>query len=161
VALNAGTVGALTGLGFGITPIAPSTLTGLDATFPILREGDLSAGLIYHSGGLAFTKGGKTTDIGDFIINLTTDKITGSVNGSASTTTPFFDIGAGDVLTLDPTLAAALVSIYSVPNLSGTTIGVATVNVTLAPEPGSAMLSGLAALGGLALLRRRKAQLAA
>ena len=134
VALNAATVGALVGIGFGIAPIAPSTLTGLDATFPILKEGDLTAGLIYHSGGLVFTKGGTTTDIGSFIINLVTDKVTGSVNNSATDTTPFFDIGAGDVLSLDPTLASALVSIYGVPNLSGATIGVATVDVTLAPR---------------------------
>jgi hypothetical protein len=158
VALDAATVGALTGLGFGISPISPSTLTGLDAVFPITGGNTTTA--IYHSGGLAFTKGGITTDISDFTINLLTDKITGNVNTATGSTTTFFDIGAGDVLKLDATLAGALVSIYGIPNLTGADIGTATINATLAPEPATGALSGLAALAAVFILtrNRRRAQ---
>jgi hypothetical protein len=157
VALNAATVGALTGLGFGIAPISPSTLTGLDAVFPITGGNTTTA--IFHSGGLAFTKGGKTTDISDFTINLLTDKITGNVNTATGSATPFFDIGAGDVLTLDATLGAALVSLYGIPNLTGADIGTATINATLAPEPATGAIAGLTALAAAFILtRRRRAQ---
>jgi hypothetical protein len=156
VALDAATVGALTGLGFGISPISPSTLTGLDAVFPITGGNTTTA--IYHSGGLAFTKGGKTTDISDFTINLLTDKITGNVNTATGSTTTFFDIGAGDVLTLDATLGGALASIYGIPNLTGAEIGTATINATFAPEPATGTVAGLTALAAFLLTRRRRAQ---
>jgi hypothetical protein len=156
VALNSGTVTALVGLGFSIAPIAPSTLTGLDAVFPI--TGGNTTSQIFHSGGLAFTKGGITTDISDFTINLLTDTITGNVNSATGSTTPFFDIGAGDVLTLDPTLASALVSTYGIVNLSGFTIGVATVSPTLAPEPATWMLAGVSAFFALLIVRKRPRQ---
>lgn len=156
VAFDAATVGALTGLGFGISPISPSTLTGLDAVFPITGGNTTTA--IYHSGGLAFTKGGVTTDISDFTINLLTDKITGNVNTSTGSTTTFFDIGGGDVLTLDATLGGALASIYGIPNLTGAEIGTATINATFAPEPASGAIAGLAALAAFILTRRRRAQ---
>ena len=147
VALDSATVDALVGLGFGIAPVAPGTLTGLEAVFPI-TGGNLSEGLIDHSGGLAFTKGGTTTDITDFVINLNTDILSGSVNGGSGLV-PFFDIGAGDVLTLNPTLAGALTTIYGVPDLTGATIGTATVALTSVPEPSTwaLMLMGFAGLG--------------
>jgi hypothetical protein len=156
VALDSSTVTTLGGLGFGIAPIPPATLTGLDVDFPI-SGGNLSAGLIDHSGGLAFTKGGTTTDISDFVIDLNKDVLSGFVNGG-TTLTPFFDIGAGDVLTLNSTLAGALSSIYDIPNLTGATIGTATVTITSVPEPSTwgMMALGFAGLGFAAW--RRNAQ---
>ncbi len=147
VALNTTTVSALTGLGFSIAPISPATLIGVTATFPI-TGGDTSTGIIDHSGGLAFTKSGVTADIEDFVINLTTDKLTGSLIAGATmaTNVPFFDIGMGDALTLDPTLAATLSSAYGIPNLSGAAIGIATVSPTLAPEPATLSMAGVAIL---------------
>ena len=153
VALDSTTVGDLVGLGFSIAPIAPATLTGLDAEFPI-TGGDLSMGIIDHSGGLGFTKGGVTTDITDFEINLNTDILSGLVNGGA-TLTPFFDIGKGDVLTLNSTLAGALSSIYGIPDLTGATIGTATVSISSVPEP-SAWAMMLLGFGGLGFAGYRR-----
>ena len=158
VALDSSTVTALGNLGFTVAAIPPATLSGLDADFPI-TGGNLSAGLIDHSGGLAFTKGGVTTDISDFVINLNTDVLSGFVN-SGTTLTPFFDIGAktatGYPLTLDATLAGALTSIYGIPNLTGAPIGDATVTITSVPE---ASTWGMMALGfaglGFAAWRRK------
>jgi hypothetical protein len=154
VTLNSATVGALTGLGFSIAPIAPASVTGLSAVFPI-TGGDTTTD-ITHSGGLAFTKGGVTTDISDFTINLTNNTLTGDVNGASGSSTPFFDIGAGAVLTLDPTLAGALSSIYGIPNLSGATIGTATINAVTTPEPASFVFVGLGLLAAGATARLRK-----
>lgn len=153
VDLNGNTVNALVGLGFSIAPIAPATLTGLDAVFPI--TGGTTTTDITHSGGLAFTKGGVTTDISDFEINLLNDTITGNVNSATGSTTTFFDIGAGDTLTLDATLAGALSSIYGVPNLTGASIGTATVAAVTTPEPGSLALAGLGIVAAGILSRRR------
>jgi PEP-CTERM motif-containing protein len=153
VALNSATATALVGLGFTITPVSPATLAGLTADFPITGGNTTSA--ITHSGGLAFTKGGVTTDITNFTINLLNGTLFGNVNGG-NTPTTFFDLGAGNVLTLDATLAGALTSIYSIPNLTGATIGVATVNASVAPEPSTLCLAALCGLGILALGRRRQ-----
>ncbi len=144
VALNSSTVNVLVGLGFSIAPVAPATVTGLTAVFPI--TGGNTTTDITHSGGLAFTDNGVTTDISAFTINLTNDTLTGNVNGATGSSTPFFDIGAGGVLTLDPTLAGALTSIYGVPNLSGATIGTATINAVTTPEPASLALAGMGLL---------------
>jgi hypothetical protein len=157
VALNAGTVDALVGLGFSIAPVSPATLTGLTATFPI-TGGDTST-MIDHSGGLAVTKGGTTVDIEDFVINLGTDTLTGSLIAGGATTPnfTFFDIGAGDALTLDAALAGALSSTYGVPNLTGAAIGTATVSAVLTPEPATVSLAAcglLAALVGVSRKRR-------
>ena len=147
VALYPPTVDALVGLGFSFAPVPPATLEALEAVFPI-SGGNLSGGIIDHSGGLGLTKGGVTTDITDFEINLNTDILSGFVNGGASLT-PFFNIGTGDVLTLNSTLAGALSSIYGIPNLTGATIGTATVTVTSVPEPSiwAMMLLGFGGLG--------------
>jgi len=161
VDLNAGTVTALVGLGFSVAPIAPATAnlgaTPPNAVFPI--TGGDSTTNINHSGGLAFTKGGITADIANFVINLAgpnAGKLTGDLTAGGSTTNnvPFFDIGAGNALTLDATLAAGLSSVYGIPNLTGTPIGTATINASTVPEPGSAALLGLGALGVIAFLRR-------
>ena len=164
VNLNSTTVSALVGLGFSIAPIAPATAnlgaTPPNAVFPI--TGGDSATNINHSGGLAFTKGGVTADIQNFVINLAgpnAGKLTGDLVAGGSTTNnvPFFDIGTGNALTLDATLAAGLSSLYGVPNLTGASIGTATVNASAVPEPGNAALMGIGVLGVIAFLRRRVA----
>ncbi len=164
VNLNASTVTALVGLGFSIAPIAPATAnlgaTPPNAVFPI--TGGDSTTNINHSGGLAFTNGGATADIANFVINLAgpnAGKLTGDliVGGTTTNNVPFFDIGAGNALTLDATLAAGLSSVYGIPNLTGTSIGTAIVNASTAstPEPGDAALVGIGILGLLAFLRKK------
>jgi len=164
VNLNSTTVSALVGLGFSIAPIAPATAnlgaTPPNAVFPI-TGGDNTTN-INHSGGLAFTKGGVTADIQNFVINLAgpnAGKLTGDLVAGGSTTNnvSFFDIGTGNALTLDATLAAGLSSLYGVPNLTGASIGTATVNASAVPEPGNAALMGIGVLGVIAFLRRRVA----
>jgi hypothetical protein len=164
VNLNASTVTALVGLGFSIAPITPATanLTSTPATavFPI--TGGDNTTMINHSGGLAFTKGGVTADIENFVINLSgtnAGKLTGQLIAGGSTTNnvAFFDIGSGNALTLDATLAAGLSSLYSIPNLTGAPIGTAVINATTAaaPEPADAALVGIGILGVLAVLRKK------
>ena len=163
VDLNAATVTALVGLGFSVAPIAPATAnlaaTPPMAVFPITGGDDTTN--INHSGGLAFTKGGVTADIKNFVINLAgpnAGKLTGDLIAGGTTTNnvPFFDIGAGNSLTLDATLAAGLSSVYGIPNLAGTPIGTAVINASAAPEPRDAALVGIGILGLLAFLRRKK-----
>lgn len=158
VALNGATVTALVGLGFSIAPIAPATLTGLDAVFPI-TGGDTTT-MIDHDGGLAFTKGATTADIENFVIDLATDKLSGDLVAGGVTThnVAFFDLGAGGALTLDSTLAQDLSSVYSIPNLTGASIGTATVAATTVPEPGTRALLSLALLVGLVATRTSRAR---
>ena len=143
VALNSGTVTALVGLGFSIGAIAPGTLTGLNAVFPI-TGGDTTS-QIFHSGGLAFTKGGTTLNLTNFTINLLNNTLFATANGSGPQVA-FLDLGAGGALTLDAAAAGALVTVFGVPSLTGAPIGTATVNATVAPEPTSLGLTGLAGL---------------
>ena len=162
VDLNAGTVTALAGLGFSVSPIAPATAslgaTPPNAVFPI--TGGDTATNINHSGGLAFTKDGVTADVANFVINLAgpnAGKLTGDLTAGGSTTNniPFFDIGVGNSLTLDATLAAGLSSVYGIPNLTGTPIGTATINTSAVPEPRDTALVGIGILGVIAFLRRK------
>ena len=83
---------------------------------------------------------------------LTGDLIAG---GTTSNNVPFFDIGAGNALTLDATLAAGLSSVYGIANLTGAPVGTATINASAAPEPRDAALIGIGILGLLAFLRRK------
>ena len=160
VALDATTVSALVGLGFSVAPIAPATLTGLNADFPI-TGGDTTT-MIDHSGGLAFTNGGVTADIENFVINLTNDTLTGDLIVPGFAPNPnyvFFDIRAGDTLTLDASLAGALSAAYAIPNLTGAPIGTATVSAitAAAPEPGTASIAGLGLLlACVSLIGRRR-----
>jgi hypothetical protein len=156
VALDTSTLSALTGLGFSIAPIAPATVSGGVATFPI-TGGDTTT-VINHSGGLAFTQDGTTADIENFVINLSTDTLTGDLVAGGSTTPnfTFFDIGAGDVLTLDSALAGGLSTVYGIPNLTGATIGTATVSPVLTPEPATISLAALGLLAAASIGRQKR-----
>jgi len=155
VALNGTTVNALVGLGFGIAPITPSTLTGLNAVFPI--TGGDSTMQIFHSGGLAFTKGGTTLNLTNFTINLLNNTLFATANGSANQIA-FLDLGAGGALTLDSVAGGALASTFGVPNLTGASIGTATVNAVVSPEPSTVGLVALSVLALGATARRRKSE---
>jgi MYXO-CTERM domain-containing protein len=160
VALNATTYNALTADGFMLGIVSPATLSGLTATFPI-TGGDTTS-MIDHSGGLSFTDNGVTADITNFVINLTGSPVVEGTIGLAgtaplSTSTDFFDIGAGGALTLDSQLAGDLTAVFGAPNLTGVSIGTATINaVTATPEPASISFAALGLLAAGALSRRKR-----
>lgn len=160
VALNSSTYSTLSVL-FNIGVIPPATISGLDVSFPITAD---TATTITHAGGLSFDGThtpmgvGTTTDIENFVINLSNDTISGTaiVNGGTPMTgVTFFDFNSSLNLTLDPALAADLSAIYGVPNLSGAAIGTATINPAPTPEPSSLSLLGLALAGAGAAVKRR------
>jgi hypothetical protein len=165
VDFSASALATLTSSGFSIAPISPTTLNLTSvpavAVFPI-TGGDTTTSII-HSGGLAFTKGGITADLQNFVINLAGPNagiLTGQLVAGGNTTNnvPFFTIGAGNnTLTVTFTLGSTLSSIYGVPNLAGLTIGAATVNPTTSavPEPRDAVLIAMGLLGVIAFVRRK------
>ncbi len=159
VALDPTTLGALTGLGVSINTLGTATLVGLNVTFPITGGTTSWTGdIIDHNGsGLSLTKG-TTVDLENFVINTATDILSGKVSYGSTTlnNVPLFDIGTGGVLTLDATAGGALHNILGIPNLSGATIGTATVSPIVAtPEPSSLGLLAVGLLGVVALLSKR------
>ncbi len=162
VDLNTGTVVALVSAGLTPGAVAPGTLAGgppFVATFPITSL-DTTGTMISHSGGLSFTQGTTTVDIENFLINLNTDKLTGDVYAGSSLVASgltFFDIGAGNALTLDASLASAVNSTFGTSLSAGIPIGTASVSLTSAtPEPASMALLGTGGLLCLLSLRRRR-----
>ena len=163
VTLNSGTLTTLSGL-FTVGVVPPATISGLNVSVPIVAD---TATTISHSGGLSFTgtttpKGvGTTTDIENFVINLSNDTISGTVvvnGGMPMTGVTFFDFNSSLALTLDPALAGALTSLYGVPSLSGAPIGTAVINPAPTPEPSSLSLLAMGAAGIGAAVRRRFAR---
>jgi hypothetical protein len=121
--LDPATLGAITGAGYTPAIVAPATLAGSVATFPIVKSkiaADLTSGAIGHSGGLSLTKSGTTTSATDFDIELAASPtLAAAINGAL----PKTDILNLDVADLKQTVAGQTVT------LSGVT---AKVNTTLA-----------------------------
>lgn len=86
LALDAGTLEALTALGVAPGVVEPATLTGTTASFPITggRAGlDLGAGDVTHAGGISLTAGGTVVRLEAFDIRLgAAPQLFASVNGS-------------------------------------------------------------------------------
>lgn len=159
VALDPDTVTVLTtGLGLSVAPIAPGTLDGLNATFPITgaeAEGG-SITQIFHSGGLLLSAGGTAVGLSNFTINLPSSTLLGqvSVNGIGDDELPLFVIGDGLALSLTDGAASALNGVFGITALQGgIPIGVASVNAQSVPEPTTLLLVGMS-LGALAIRRR-------
>jgi hypothetical protein len=156
-------------VGAGVTPaaIAPGMLTGSTATFPI-TGGDTMTGMIDHSGGLSFTKGSDSATIENFVIDLNTALLSGEVianGGTPMMNVNLFNIGSGNTLTINSALAADLSAVFGVPDLTGATVGVATVSPITAsavPEPsalgflsvGAVLFAGFCRFAGQARVNR-------
>lgn len=133
-------------------------------SFPIVGA---TATTISHTGGLSFTGTatpfgiGTTTDIENFIINLSNDTISGTVvvnNGTPIPGVTLFDFNPALVLRVDSALAGDLTALYGVPNLSGKVIGKATIAPAPTPEPSSLALMATGILGVGTAVRRRIAR---
>ena len=161
VDLSASALATLVSAGFAVAPLSPATLNLISvpamAVFPI-TGGDTTTS-IAHSGGLAFTKGGVTADLQNFVINLAGPNagiLTGQLVAGGTTTNnvPFFNIAAGsNALSVTFTLGSTLSSVYGIPNLAGLTIGAATINASAVPEPRDAALIATGLLGVIAFVR--------
>jgi hypothetical protein len=124
LALDGGTLTALGGLGVAPGIIAPATLAGTTASFPITGgkvNAETLAGSITHSGGISLTAGATRVALTDFDIRL--PKLLAKVNGG----------NAAAAIDLDPANAKVTVS--------GRNVTVANVVAKLNPV-GSAALSG-------------------
>ena len=170
VALNSSTLATLQSL-FTIGTVPPTALMmpGGVATvnFPI-TGGDTSTGMIDHSGGLTLTGNSTPTGVGtmvtteNYVINLNSSLLSAEVlvsGGTPMMNVALFNVGTGGVLTVNSTLGTDLASIFGVPNLTGATIGTATVSPTTSatPELSSFALLGAGLLASLFVFRRRVA----
>jgi hypothetical protein len=86
--IDPGALAAITGLGIAPGVIAPATLAGTTASFPITGGKaalDLSSALVMHSGGLSLTRGATVVALTDFDIRVGAAgaQLFGSVNGGA------------------------------------------------------------------------------
>ncbi len=138
VTLDAGTLGAITGAGFTPSIVAPATLAGGVATFPIVKSkiaANLTSGVISHSGGLTLTKGGTPTSATNFDITLSANpSLAATINGAAGAKVPILnlDLGGlkqtvkGQTVTLGGVLAkvnATLAGALGLPSANGATLG--------------------------------------
>lgn len=165
VALDSGFVSAITGAGITPAAVSPGTLMGTTASFPI-TGGDTTTGMIDHSGGLSFTQGSHSAVLENFVIDVNTKLLSGEVianGGMPAMGVDLFDIGAGDALSINSALATDLSAVFGVPNLTGATVGVATVSPitsSAVPEPSAISLLALAVmvLGAMRLMTRRRSR---
>lgn len=178
VVLNASTVTTLTGLGLSVSSLGQASFdaTTRTFTFPITSGTISGTGDIFnHDGsGFSLTAGSNSITFRNFVINTSTDTLSGNVHfgNTQMNGVTLFDIGTGGVLTVNAQTAANLSAALGVSNLAGTTFGTATVNIPLTgggslgsggtptgttptPEPSVAGLlaASVLAIGGFSLLR--------
>lgn len=131
LALNSGLVTGLTDSGVVLSANAPGTLTGTSAVFPVVSGGmdqDTLTGVVYHSGGITFTAAEESiaVTVSQFaIVNALPGQpaqLYGlvSVNGKVAGLYPLFNLGAHATLPL-----------------SGSTITLSNINVTLSAQGAS------------------------
>jgi len=138
--------------------IAPATLSGAVASFPITGgETNGPNAIITHSGGLTFTQASTSLSIGNFVIDTAASEVTGfatNTNGLDVSSVPLFTIGPGLTLDLTGTAAGAISATFFggssdiTQTLTGFRVGVADPQPTaVTPEPGSLLLMATGMLG--------------
>jgi hypothetical protein len=165
VALDAGTLAALTGAGITVAPLGTASIMGTSAMFPItggtIDDVSLDAEIFHDGSGLSLSSMMTTLDLMNFVINVNLGTETGVLTGDAmgavnASDVPLFNIGPGLVLTLTSEGAGALTAAFGLPDLTGAVIGTASVNVEPVPEPSSIALFGAGAVL-IGVLRRKLA----
>jgi hypothetical protein len=143
--LDPATLGAVTGAGYTPAIVAPATLAGAVATFPIVKSkiaADLTSGAIVHSGGLSLTKSGTTISATDFEIKLSASPtLAAAINGALPTVDILnLDLAnlkqtvAGQTVTLGGVTAkvnATLANALGLPSADGATLGTAVVTANI------------------------------
>ena len=181
VVLNASTATTLTGLGLSVNSLGQASFDASTRTFTFpITSGTISGtgDIFNHDGsGFSLTAGSNSITFRNFVINTTTDTLSGNVHfgNTQMNGVTLFDIGNGGVLSLDAQAAASLSSALGVSNLAGTTFGTATIDIpftggggsvgsggtptgtTPTPEPSVLGLLGASvlAIGSLTLFRSR------
>jgi len=137
VKLDEGTIKAVEGLGLTPSAVAPGTLSGLTATFPIV--GKIRHNIVRHKGGLALSGSGKTLALTEYTINGNTGVLTteAELNGKDLGRVTLFDLSnvktgqKGCAVTadlkLDEEAAGALTKVFNAPDLTGAHFGSACV----------------------------------
>jgi hypothetical protein len=113
--------------GVTITPIAPATAKGA-LVFPV-SGGQVTvatlSGTLQHTGGLKFTRGGKSVEMTSFIIDTTKKQVTALVNGMRV-----------------PILDLSLASVKRASGPNGTVIA-SGITLTVTPQTASILNTGL------------------
>jgi PEP-CTERM motif len=164
----------LAGLGLSFAPFGTASAVtgagGIPTVTFLITGGSVNdvtgKALINHNGsGLQFTAGSNVLRIGDFLINTTTNVLTGTVianGGSPLTNVPLFNIGNGLSLSLTSQAAGAFTTVFGAPNLNGAAIGTASTSFVTAagavPEPAAwgMMLLGFGVVGTALRARNRR-----
>lgn len=144
VELDAGSIGAIAGLGLTPAAVRPARLDGLTASFPITgRTGAAVPAVIKHVGGLSLTDAdGDVLVLKNYWINTKTGVLTARAiyNGTDLGRIPFLDVQVKGLvgsaakpdirasLTLDAAAAGALSALFGAPDLTGAPIGHALVD---------------------------------
>ncbi len=158
----------LTSLGLTVAPTGTATVFTNSSGIPVATfniTGNTPANLIFHDGsGLRFSAGGANLAIGNFLINTTTNMISGTVmvNGAlVGNGISLFNIGSGLNLTLSTAALGAFGTTFGLNQATVTALSTAVIGTARIipaaeiPEPGTLLLllSG-AAVAGPAIRRR-------
>ncbi|NNL84264.1 MAG: hypothetical protein HKP27_01345 [Myxococcales bacterium] len=125
------------------------------AEFPVVS---VSGDQILHNGGLTFSSGSDSLELGNFLIDLGQGQLFSQVGGVGASDFPLFNIAPSAVsdaeLQLTPEAIAALDATFGVLLPNDFAFGEATVATTPIPEPSAAVLFA----AGILLAASRRTQ---